>query len=84
MEAGKFWDTERDRVSDEAGSHGLYREDPRVIGGSDPLTLGANHCGKDAGGSVHWAAFTSRFHPSDFEVHTRNGIILDCLDWPIS
>ncbi len=82
MEAGKFWDTERDWVSDEAGSHGLYWEDPRVIGGSDPLTLGANNCGKGVGGgSVHWAAFTPRFHPSDFEVHTRDGV---GADWPIS
>ena len=82
MEAGKFWDTERDWVSDEKGSHGLYWEDPRVIGGSDPLTLGANNCGKGVGGgSVHWAAFTPRFHPSDFEVYTRDGV---GADWPIS
>ena len=82
MEAGKFWDTERDWVSDEAGSHGLYWEDPRVIGGSDPLTLGANNSGKGVGGgSVHWAAFTPRFHPSDFEVYTRDGV---GADWPIS
>ena len=82
MEAGKFWDSERDWVSDEAGSHGLYWEDPRVIGGTDPLTLGANNCGKGVGGgSVHWAAFTPRFHPSDFEIYTRDGV---GADWPIS
>ena len=82
MEAGKFWDSERDWVSDEAGSHGLYWEDPRVIGGADPLTLGANNCGKGVGGgSVHWAAFAPRFHPSDFEVYTRDGV---GADWPIS
>ena len=33
------------------------------------------------GGSVHWAAFTPRFHPSDFEVYTRDGV---GADWPIS
>ena len=33
LEAGPFWDTERDWVSDEAGSHKLYWEDPRVTGG---------------------------------------------------
>ena len=27
LEAGPFWDTERDWVSDEAGSHQLYWED---------------------------------------------------------
>jgi choline dehydrogenase-like flavoprotein len=82
MEAGPFWDTERDWVSDEAGSHQLYWEDKRVIGGKNPLALGANNCGKGVGGgSVHWAAFTPRFHPSDFEVYTRDGM---GADWPIS
>ena len=81
LEAGPFWDTEKDWVSDEAGSHELYWEDPRVTGGSDPLALGANNCGKGVGGgSVHWAAFTPRFHPSDFEVYTRDGV---GADWPI-
>ena len=82
MEAGPFWDTERDWVSDEAGSHQLYWEDKRVTGGKNPLALGANNCGKGVGGgSVHWAAFTPRFHPSDFEVYTQDGV---GADWPIS
>ncbi|MFP5236968.1 MAG: GMC family oxidoreductase [Acidobacteriota bacterium] len=82
LEAGPFWDTERDWVSDEAGSHKLYWEDPRVTGGTDPLALGANNCGKGVGGgSVHWAAFTPRLHPSDFEVYTRDGV---GADWPIT
>jgi choline dehydrogenase-like flavoprotein len=82
LEAGPFWDTERDWVSDEAGSHKLYWEDPRITGGSDPLALGANNSGKGVGGgSVHWAAFTPRFHPSDFKVYTRDGV---GADWPIS
>jgi choline dehydrogenase-like flavoprotein len=82
MEAGPFWDTERDWVSDEAGSHQLYWEDKRITGGKNPLALGANNCGKGVGGgSVHWAAFTPRFHPSDFEVYTRDGV---GTDWPIS
>ena len=34
LEAGPFWDTERDWVSDEAGSHELYWEDLRVTGGT--------------------------------------------------
>jgi choline dehydrogenase-like flavoprotein len=82
IEAGPFWDTERDWVSDEAGSHQLYWEDKRITGGKNPLALGANNCGKGVGGgSVHWAAFTPRFHPSDFEVYTRDGV---GADWPIS
>ena len=74
LEAGPFWDTERDWVSDEAGSHELYWEDPRVTGGTDPLALGANNCGRGVGGgSVHWAAFTLRRPTSDFGVYTRDG-----------
>jgi len=81
LEAGPFWDTERDWVSDEAGSHKLYWTEPRVIGGSDPLALGANNSGRGVGGgSVHWAAFTPRFHPSDFRVHSEDGV---AVDWPI-
>ncbi|HEY7790976.1 MAG TPA: GMC family oxidoreductase [Vicinamibacterales bacterium] len=82
LEAGPFWDTERDWVSDEAGSHKLYWTDPRVTGGDDPLALGANNSGHGVGGgSVHWAAFTPRLHPSDFRVHTEDGV---AVDWPIA
>ncbi len=81
FEAGPFWDTERDWVSDEAGSHGLYWNDLRITGGEHPLALGANNSGRGVGGgSVHWASFTPRFHPSDFEVYTRDGV---GADWPI-
>ena len=81
VEAGPFWDTERDWVSDESGSHKLYWTEPRVTGGTDPLALGANNSGRGVGGgSVHWAAFTPRLHPSDFEVYTRDGV---GADWPI-
>ena len=82
LEAGPFWDTERDWVSDEKGSHQLYWEDMRITGGENPLVFGANNSGKGVGGgSVHWAAFTPRFHPSDFEVYTRDGV---GVDWPMS
>jgi choline dehydrogenase-like flavoprotein len=82
LEAGPFWDTERDWVSDEAGSHNLYWEDLRITGGADPLALGANNSGRGVGGgSVHWAAFTPRLHPSDFRVYSEDGM---GVDWPIS
>ncbi len=82
LEAGPFWDTERDWVSDEKGSHELYWNDLRIIGGKNPLALGANNSGKGVGGgSVHWAAFTPRFHPSDFRVYTEDGV---GADWPMS
>jgi choline dehydrogenase-like flavoprotein len=82
FDAGPFWDTERDWVSDEAGSHKLYWNELRITGGEDPITLGSNNSGQGVGGgTVHWAAFTPRFHPSDFRVHSEDGV---GADWPIS
>lgn len=82
LEAGPFWDTERDWVSDESGSRKLYWNDLRITGGENPLSLGENNSGKGVGGgSVHWAAFCPRFHPSDFRVYTQDGV---GADWPIS
>src|SRR5690349_23622478 len=40
LDAGPFWDSEQDWVSDEAGSHHLYWTEPRVIAGADPVPLG--------------------------------------------
>lgn len=82
FDAGPFWDTERDWVSDEAGSNKLYWTDLRITGGADPLTLGSNNSGQGVGGStVHWAAFTPRLHPSDFHTHALDGV---GVDWPMS
>jgi choline dehydrogenase-like flavoprotein len=82
LDAGPFWDTERDWVSDEAGSEKLYWNDLRITGGDNPIALGANNSGRGVGGgSVHWAAFAPRFHPSDFRVYSEDGV---GADWPIS
>jgi choline dehydrogenase-like flavoprotein len=82
LEAGPFWDPDADWVSDEAGAHALYWTEPRVIGGEDPVELGKNNSGRGVGGSMnHYAGYTPRFHPSDFEVRTRDGV---GADWPIS
>ena len=82
FEAGPFWDTERDWVSDEAGSHKLYWTEPRVTGGKNPITMGANNSGQGVGGgSVHWASFTPRFHPSDFRTYTQDSV---GVDWPMT
>ncbi len=82
IDAGPFWDTERDWVSDEAGSHRLYWNDLRITGGSEPLTFGANNSGKGVGGgTVHWSAFTPRFHPSDFRTYSEDGV---GVDWPMT
>ena len=81
LEAGPFWHPDEDWVSDEAGSHGLYWTQKRIIGGADPIELGKNNSGRGVGGSmVHYAGYTPRFHPSDFETRTRDGV---GADWPI-
>ncbi len=82
LEAGPFWDPDEDWVSDEAGSHGLYWTEDRVIGGEDPVELGKNNSGRGVGGSmIHYAGYCPRFHPSDFETWSRDGV---GMDWPIS
>ncbi|AKK30405.1 glucose-methanol-choline oxidoreductase [Mycobacterium sp. EPa45] len=81
LDAGPFWDPDRDWVSDERGSHGLYWTDPRQIGGSNPVPMGSNNSGRGVGGSmVHYAGYTPRFHPSDFRTYTSDGV---GVDWPI-
>ncbi len=81
LDAGPFWDPERDWVSDEAGSHHLYWTEPRVISGSDPVPMGSNNSGRGVGGSmIHYAGYTPRLHPSDFATSTNDGV---GADWPI-
>lgn len=82
LDAGPFWDPDADWVSDEAGSHHLYWTDPRVISGQDPVPMGSNNSGRGVGGSmIHYAGYTPRFHPSDFQTLTRDGV---GADWPLS
>jgi choline dehydrogenase-like flavoprotein len=82
LEAGPFWDPDRDWVSDEAGSHHIYWTMNRIIGGENPIELGKNNSGWGVGGSMtHFAGYTPRLHPSDFETQTRDGF---GVDWPIS
>jgi len=82
LESGPFWDPDRDWVSDEAGSHKLYWTANRLIGGEDPVELGKNNSGHGVGGSmVHYAGYAPRFHPSDFQTKSRDGV---GADWPIS
>ncbi len=82
MDAGPFWDPDQDWVSDEGGSQHLYWTEPRVIGGADPVPLGSNNSGRGVGGgTVHYAGYTPRFHPSDFRTESADGV---GKDWPIS
>jgi choline dehydrogenase-like flavoprotein len=81
FEAGPFWDPDRDWVSDERGASKLYWTEPRVIAGDDPVPLGANNSGRGVGGgTVHFAGYVPRFHPSDFHTYSVDGV---GADWPI-
>ncbi len=69
-------------LSSDSGSAANWWEDLRITGGADPLSLGANNSGKGiGGGSVHWAGFAPRFHPSDFRVYSEDGV---GADWAIT
>ena len=82
LDAGPFWDPDRDWVSDERGAHVLYWTEPRQIGGGDPIPLGSNNSGRGVGGSmVHYAGYAPRLHPSDFSTLRTDGV---GADWPIS
>jgi choline dehydrogenase-like flavoprotein len=82
FDAGPHWDPDRDWVSDERGSNQLYWTEPRVITGADPVPLGSNNSGRGVGGgTVHFAGYTPRLHPSDFNTRTVDGV---GADWPIS
>ena len=82
LERGPLWDPDRDWVSDEGGSHGLYWTERRIVSGADPIEMGKNNSGLGVGGSMtHFAGYTPRLHPSDFEVRSRDGV---AVDWPVS
>jgi choline dehydrogenase-like flavoprotein len=82
LESGPFWDPDKDWVSDEKGSHHIYWNQKRIIGGKDPVAMGKNNSGHGVGGSmVHYAGYTPRFHPSDFRTFSEDGV---GADWPIS
>ena len=82
LEKGPFFDPDTDWVSDEEGARPLYWMENRIIGGEDPVELGQNNSGVGVGGTMlHYAGYTPRFHPSDFETYTRDGV---GADWPIS
>jgi choline dehydrogenase-like flavoprotein len=82
LEKGPLWDPDRDWVSDEKGSGGLYWTEKRIVSGADPIEMGKNNSGLGVGGSMtHFAGYVPRLHPSDFEVRTRDGV---AVDWPIS
>lgn len=82
LEAGPFWDTDKDFVSDERAMEKLKWNDPRWSLGKDPLDIGPGTSGKGVGGgTVHYTMMSLRLHPSDFKTYSQDGV---GVDWPIS
>ena len=83
LEAGPFWDTERDWVSDEAGSHKLYWNDLRITGGENPLALRRQ---QQRAGRRRRLGPLGRLHaalpPLGLHASTRRTAL--GADWPIS
>lgn len=81
IEAGPFWDPERDFASDELATEKLGWQDTRIVSGHNSLTLGKNNSGRGVGGgTTHFTGVFLRFHASDFVVGSRDGV---ADDWPI-
>lgn len=82
IEAGPFWNPQSDFASDELSMAHLGWQDTRLVDGQNPLTMGHNNSGRGVGGgTTHFTGVFLRFHESDFETKTRDGV---GEDWPIS
>jgi len=82
LEAGSSRHPQKDFASDELTMKNLGWQETRLVDGSHPLTLGHNNSGRGVGGgTLHWTGVMLRFHASDFETRSRDGV---GEDWPIS
>lgn len=82
LEAGPFWDTDLDFVSDEREMEKTKWNEPRISMGNEPLDLGGGTSGKGVGGgTVHYTMMSLRMHPSDFQTQLIDGV---GMDWPIA
>lgn len=81
LEAGPHWDPQNDWTSDELDMDKLGWRQPRTVDGRHPLKMGRNNSGFGVGGGTcHFTGVMLRFHESDFETYTRDGV---GVDWPI-
>ncbi|HEU4964117.1 MAG TPA: GMC family oxidoreductase [Bacilli bacterium] len=82
IEAGPFWNPQSDFASDELSMSTLGWQETRLVDGNDPLKMGHNNSGRGVGGgTTHFTGVFLRFHESDFETKTRDGV---GEDWPIT
>lgn len=82
LDAGPMRDPQHDFASDELAMKNLGWQDTRLVDGSHPLTMGHNNSGRGiGGGTVHFTGVFLRFHESDFQLRSTDGV---GEDWPIS
>lgn len=82
IEAGPFWNPQTDFASDELAMKFLGWQDTVLVAGADPFKMGHNNTGRGVGGgTVHFTGVFLRFHESDFQVKSRDGV---ADDWPVA
>jgi choline dehydrogenase-like flavoprotein len=82
IEAGPFWDSQKDFASDELATAHLGWQDTRIVSGRNPLQLGKNNSGRGVGGgTTHFTGVFLRFHESDFRTRSEDEV---GEDWPIT
>src|SRR5690625_2854078 len=82
IEAGPFWDPAGDFASDELEMMKLGWQETVLVEGSDAPKMGHNNTGRGVGGgTAHWTGIFLRFHPSDFNTYTSDGV---GVDWPLT
>ncbi|WP_166240794.1 GMC family oxidoreductase [Paenibacillus turpanensis] len=82
LEAGPLLDPQKDFASDELRMQSLGWQETRLVDGENPLTIGHNNSGRGVGGgTLHWTGVFLRFHKSDFQTFTEDGV---GDDWPIT
>lgn len=79
LDEGPRYDPFKDFRNDEIYAMRLFDKARLVLKGNDPLKLFMVKA--VGGGTVHYTAISTRFHPSDFKVRSLDGV---AEDWPIS
>lgn len=82
IEAGPYWDPASDFASDELEMKKLGWQETILVSGSDPPKMGNNNTGRGVGGgTTHFTGVFLRFHPSDFNTYSTDGV---GMDWPLT
>lgn len=82
IEAGPFWNPQRDFASDELSMQSLGWQETRLSTGKNPLKFGRNNSGRGVGGgTVYFTGVFLRFFESDFLAKSIDGV---GDDWPLT